>query len=255
MKEWDLKTMLRMLRKKLWLILLFTLICTGGTLYYSMALVTPVYEASTKLIVNKTRIVEGESTLNLNDLEANMQLISTYKELIKTDWMIKDVLAKYSELNMNSKALRDSVTVSSTNKTQVMTISAIAPSYELASKIANGIAEQFMKKIPDLMQVDNVTILNPADPALEPGPVKPNIILNALVAFILSFMISIGTIFVREYFDDSIRVEEELQQLLSLPTLAVIPKINRKSYKSAKHRQTSISYTKAGEATNASTNA
>ncbi|MFW5434182.1 YveK family protein [Paenibacillus apiarius] len=255
MRELDMKTMLRMLRKKLWIIALFVVICTGGTLYCSMAMVPPVYEASTKLIVNKTRIVEGESTLDLNDLEANMQLISTYKELIKTDWMIKDVLAKYPDLNMNSKKLRDSVTVSSTNKTQVMTISAEASSYELASKIANGIAEQFMKKIPGLMHVDNVTILNPADPGLDPGPVKPNVILNALIAFILSFMISIGAILVRGCFDDSIHEEEDLQQLMSLPTLAVIPKINGKSSNFAKHRQSSITHKKAGERTNVSTNA
>jgi capsular polysaccharide biosynthesis protein len=81
-----------------------------------------------------------------------------------------------------------------------------------------------------------VTILNTADESDSPGPVKPSPQMNIIVAVILSFLLGIGITFLMEYMDDSLRTEEDIQDYLDLPTLAVITRMNKQDYLPKKNK-------------------
>jgi capsular polysaccharide biosynthesis protein len=234
--ELDLKGILRVLRKRLWMIIALVVVVGMVTAYYSYAYMKPVYEASTKIIVNKTRVVEGVQELSIQDLNASIQLIATYKEVIKSPWIMNDVVQSHAEFGLTTKDLMDKIAISSVNETQVMTVTATDGSYRKAAQIVNAVTEQFVSKIPDLYQVNNVTILNPADESDSPGPVKPSPQMNIIVAVILSFLLGIGITFLMEYMDDSLRTEEDIQDYLDLPTLAVITRMNKQDYLSKKNK-------------------
>ncbi|MDS4058815.1 MAG: polysaccharide biosynthesis tyrosine autokinase [Candidatus Contendobacter sp.] len=55
-------------------------------------------------------------------------------------------------------------------------------------------------------------------------PYKPNLRLNALLALVLGLLGGIGLAFLFEHLDDTFRRPEELEKLLGLPVLGVIPK-------------------------------
>ncbi|MCU0807224.1 MAG: polysaccharide biosynthesis tyrosine autokinase, partial [Candidatus Contendobacter sp.] len=58
-----------------------------------------------------------------------------------------------------------------------------------------------------------------------PGwPYKPNLRLNALLALVLGLLGGVGLAFLFEHLDDTFRRPEELEKLLGLPVLGVIPK-------------------------------
>lgn len=68
---------------------------------------------------------------------------------------------------------------------------------------------------------NNVSVL---DYALVPdGPVGPARLRSVILALILSFGAGIGLALVLEYLDDTVRSTEEVERLLHLPALAVIP--------------------------------
>jgi capsular polysaccharide biosynthesis protein len=75
------------------------------------------------------------------------------------------------------------------------------------------------------MKVDNVIFLNQADSAKLPKPVKPNPKLNIALCFLVSLMLSIGSVYFLEYFDDSIKSEADVELYLGLPTLAMVTQI------------------------------
>jgi capsular exopolysaccharide synthesis family protein len=69
---------------------------------------------------------------------------------------------------------------------------------------------------------NNLRILDAAPvPTL---PVKPRKVLNLAVGVLLGLMLGVGTVFFLDYFDNTIRTSEDVEQFLRLSLLAVIPR-------------------------------
>jgi capsular polysaccharide biosynthesis protein len=78
------------------------------------------------------------------------------------------------------------------------------------------------------MKIDNVSILDEANEAIVPPPIKPNPKMNIVISFVVSLMLAIGFVFILEYLDDSVKTEEDIKKYFGLPTLGVISKIKTK---------------------------
>lgn len=71
------------------------------------------------------------------------------------------------------------------------------------------------------------TSLSIVSPAFEPSsPVKPNKTLNMVIAMVLGLMISVFVAFVLEFFDDTVKIQDDLKKYLDVPVLATIPSSN-----------------------------
>lgn len=221
--ELDLKDYVRIVRKRLWLIVAFVVLSSIASGVISKFFLSPVYEASTKLVVNKsTESVVGLEQLDLNSVNLNIRLIDTYKEIIKTPAIMNIVVKENPDFGLTAGELSTKVRVSSVNNTQVMTLVVEDESYQLAAKIVNAVSNVFQREIANIMNVDNVSILNEAPLDASPAPVKPDITLNIAVAFVLSLMIALGIVFLLEYLDDTVKTEDDVQRLLELPTLTMV---------------------------------
>ena len=68
------------------------------------------------------------------------------------------------------------------------------------------------------------TNIHLVDPALVPSePVRPKKLLNVSVTLLISFILGTMLAFVQEGMDNSIKSAEEIESLLAIPTLAIIP--------------------------------
>lgn len=229
----ELKQYGRMIRKRLWYILAFVVVASMVAGFVSFYYIKPIYEASNKLIVNKSNEQTGASTVDIGSIDANIRLINTYKEIILTPAIMDIVATRYPDLHLTTDELLGKVKVSSINNTQVMTLIMQDTSYERAARTVNAVAEVFKTEIPSIMKVDNVTILNEAKLLSNPVPVKPNHLLNIMIGFVLSLMLATGAVFVIEYMDDTIKSETDVEQYLQLPTLAVVVKMNKSDLKAS----------------------
>jgi tyrosine-protein kinase Etk/Wzc len=81
-------------------------------------------------------------------------------------------------------------------------------------------------KITQAGKSGNVTIL---DPAIEPfSPIRPNKRLNIMLGALIGLGLGLGIVFVREYFDNSIKNVEEVEKL-GFNLLGTIPSIDVES--------------------------
>lgn len=140
------------------------------------------------------------------------------------------VAERHPEFGLTPEELIGKVHVSSVNNTQVMTLIAEDTSYRRAAEIVNAVSYVFKEQIPNIMHVDNVSILNEAPLDIEPQPVRPNVQLNAAVAFVVALMAVIGWAFLMEYLDDTVKTEQDVQELLALPTLTVVARIENQDF-------------------------
>ena len=73
------------------------------------------------------------------------------------------------------------------------------------------------------MVPSNVAVINPSEPPLAPYKPKPELYLA--LALVLGTMIGIGTAFFLEYLDNSIKTVEELEKIVHIPSLGLIPMV------------------------------
>src|SRR5207244_2618924 len=75
------------------------------------------------------------------------------------------------------------------------------------------------------VQLSNITVLDPAErPSM---PSRPNAILNVVFGLVLGLVLGIGTAAVLENVDTSLRTPADVERILALPTLGVIPDFRR----------------------------
>jgi len=173
------------------------------------------------------------TSLDLNTVNLNIRLIDTYKEIIKTPAIMSVVAEEHPEFGLTAGELSKKITVSSVNNTQVMTLKVQDGDYVRAANIVNAVSTVFQREIPGIMNVDNVSVLNMAPLDVTPAPVSPNVTLNIAIAFVVSLMIALGFVFLLEYLDDTVKTEQEVNQLLELPVLTMVARMTEQDFEAA----------------------
>lgn len=218
-----LKELFQTLKKRVFLIILFTLIAMIVSGIVSYFVITPEYKSSTQILVNQTK--DDESVYNYNEVQTNVQLISTYSVIIKSAAILNIVKSDLG-LNMTVSELNEKISVESAQNSQIMTVSVTDPDPALALEIANKTADVFEKEIKEIMSVDNVTILPLADDQENQSPISPNPTLNIVIGALIGLFIGIGLAFLLEYLDNTVKTEQDIEKLLGLPVLGAITLID-----------------------------
>ncbi|WP_206109320.1 Wzz/FepE/Etk N-terminal domain-containing protein [Paenibacillus sp. HB172176] len=244
--ELELRQYLAIIRKKLVFIVVFVAVCVIAAAVYSLYFKDKLYEASTKIIVNQSQAQLATGQLDLNQINSNIKMIDTYKEIIKTPAILDKVAAQYPDLGFTPTQLARKVSVSSVNNTQVMTLVVQDVDYRKAAETVNAISLIFQEEIQHIFQVENVSILNQAKLDGDPGPVSPNVPLNIAIAFVVSLMLAVGAVFLLEYMDDTIKTEDDVREFLGQPTLAMISRTSAEEVETTKQAKTTSNY-RAGE--------
>lgn len=221
----SLQELFSTLKKRILLIILTTIIAITIAGSVSFIFLTPIYQASTQILVNKQTVEQNQ--FNSQDIQTNLQLINTYNEIIKTPAILDKVIENL-DLDTTPAALNSKITMNSAQNSQVFSITVQDPEPAIAVDIANTTAEVFQEEIQKLMKIDNVNILSPAVMGDNPRPVKPDPYLNMAIAAVIGLMIGVGIAFLIEYLDTTVKTETDVEELLGLPILGLISPITEK---------------------------
>ncbi|WP_449355146.1 YveK family protein [Virgibacillus natechei] len=221
----SLKEIFEVIKKRFWLIVAFILGAALIAAVVSYFVLTPTYQNSSQFLVNQSSNQDGTEQFNSSDIQTNVELINTYNIIIKSPAILDNVIEEL-DLNMTSGALSNKLEVSSAEQSQVVTVTATDPSAEQATNIANTTVEIFQNEIPDIMNVDNVTILTEAELSGQPSPVAPNPVLNIAIAIVLGGMVGVGLAFLLEYLDNTVKSENDIEKHLQVPVLGIISHID-----------------------------
>lgn len=207
---------------KLWtkkLLILFTAFYFAafsflGTYFF----IQPTYTSTTRIyVVNQAT---DNNNLSAQDLQAGTYLANDYKEIITSNDVLSEVI-KDEKLNLSETELSKMVSVNIPTDTRLISISVKAKTGQDAQVLANKVREVASKKIKNVTKVDDVTTLGEAK--LPSSPSSPNIKRNVLLGAILGGFVAIVAVLVREVLDDRIRRPEDVEDVLGMTLLGIIP--------------------------------
>lgn len=218
----SLRELFQVLRKRLWLIVLITIIAATVSAVISFFVLTPVYQSKTQILVNQAK--NDEQLYYNQTVQTNVQLINTYNDIIKSP-AILDKVIKELKLDSSAQSLSGQIQVTNAQDSQVAQIVVQDTSAKRATEIANTTASIFKKEVPKIMNVDNVSVLSKATLGESASPVKPQPLINIAIAVVVGLMVGVGLSFLLEYLDNTLKTEQDIENLLELPVMGVITTI------------------------------
>ncbi|MCC3737057.1 YveK family protein [Staphylococcus hominis] len=214
----EFSRIIQLIKKNLWLIVLLPIIFLLVSAILSFFLIQPKYQASTQVLVNQKK---EEKNVAVQEVQGNIQLVNTYSEILKSP-RILDKVSK-DDNKYSSEELNEMVNVKTQANSQILNINVTSHDKKESEKIANKIANVFKNDMPEIMNVDNVSILSKANGTSE--KISPKISMNLIIGLIAGLALAILIVALKEILDKRIKSEEDVERELEVPVLGSIPKL------------------------------
>ncbi|MCD5001685.1 tyrosine protein kinase [Enterococcus saccharolyticus] len=224
----SLKEIFEVLRKHLATIFVSMFLGLGLAGAVTFFVITPQYSSRAQLIVT---LPQSESTAgNLNDINYNLQMLNTYKDIIKEgDALALEVqkrLAEDYDIQLKPNEIKSILEVTQSQNSQMFSISATSNRAINAEHIANTAAEVFQETVADVLTVDKTTIVSKA--TASSTPVSPNNKLNLAIGLVLGLMVGIGLAFLMQLFDRTVKDNKFVTDTLGFTILGTVPQMTQK---------------------------
>ena len=206
--------------KILWIIVsVIVIIIVGNT--YTIVTRVPMYRSDTTIVL----VSENQNeSYNSTELQLNKNLVGTYSEIIKSRRVLEPVIENLG-LDYSYGELKSNVTVSSVTNAEIIRISVGDKNAQIATSIANEIANVFSTEVQKIYKLNNVSVVDKAVDNIKPYNV--NYIKDNIIYIGIGIMLSCGIIFIKFYFDTTIKTGEEIENKLGLTVLGIVPNVEK----------------------------
>ena len=221
--EIDVFSMLKTLWKRKFSIVLVALVFAIAAFGYSAFLAKKEYQSTSRIYV-VSRQNQDNNALTNSDLQAGSYLVKDYREIILSQNVLSQAIEEL-KLDMTPAELSKKISVSVPTDTRILSITAKDGNPKEAARIANGLRNVAAEKIIAVTKVSDVTTLDEAE--VPQSPSSPNIRRNVLLGFIAGAGLMVVLMVVVEVLDDRVKRPEDVEELMGLPLLGVVPDIKK----------------------------
>ena len=161
----------------------------------------------------------------------NLQMINTYKNLIKGDLIlnkVKDQLKENYGINMTVQEIDDAIDVVQSENSLMFSLVATTTKALDAERLANTTATIFKDTVKEVLgeSVDKISIISNA--TVNNTPISPNNTRNLLIGVLAGMIVGFGMSFAVEFLDRTVKAEKFVRDELGLTILGTIPQLSAK---------------------------
>lgn len=212
------KKLIFILKNRFVLICTITLISMILCSFFTFFIIKPKYESKISLIIgNNNSEITGQ---NYDKFVLNKNLVETYGTFSQTNLLAEDVI-KTLNLDMSNNELISMIDYEIDPLTQFLTLTVKSHDQAESAVITNQIAKSLKKLTAIITKKDMVYIVDYA--SIPASPYNINIILNFAISLVLGLVLSFMSIFLLEITNNKIKLKSDLEDLMGLSLLAIIP--------------------------------
>ena len=237
-QTYTLRNLAAVLLGRLRFIVICTLLSGVAALLLARFWVPYRYEAYASMYVRNSGVTAAEldrtGNVNMNDLNASKSLVSTYIAVLTSQTVMNEV-SRQLYATLDEDTLREAfpnatpdnppnvlkcIKMSAVNSTEVMRITANTRNPEVSARICNilvGIAPESLIRV---VGAGSVEVIDEAAPIYR--PVSPSLPLFTLVGLFVGLCLSVLTVLLFDFFDDTVKDAEKLSNMFSRPILGEI---------------------------------
>ncbi len=238
----DLVPVFKALRKHIILILAVALLFGAATWIGTHAFVTPTYRTSFRVYVNNSQDSSEKTTITSSDLSASRSLANTYAEIISG----RTVLTKAAEMTgifSGYSAVKNMVNVSTSNTTEIITVSVTTNSPDVSLKLAENIIVMAEEQVAGIVDGSSMRVID--EPYLPTGIYSPHYNRDAAIGAMIGLMLMVLIIALIEILDTRVRNEDSLEERYGIAILGSIP--NQESARKSGGSYYAYGYARASE--------
>ncbi|AGK95869.1 YveK family protein [Clostridium pasteurianum] len=204
--------------KRKMIMIIITLISVLISGFISFFMMSPVYESQASVIVDK-RGDGSTQNVQYNDVMMYQNLVKTYANIALSDKIYSEAAEKLNN-TISADELAKSTTIEPIQDTQMLTVTVHGTSPTKTLDSIKSITGSFIEVANSVYPAGDIRIVNQGK--LPKAPIKPNKKFNIIVGFLIGILISIGLIFLLDYFDDTVESIEDIKRNFDLPILGTI---------------------------------
>lgn len=236
--EISFKDILQIIKKNIIFVAIVSVIFASCSFLVTTLFIKETYTSSIKLYVT-ANYIDNDANDDLNTYNYTSKLVATYIEMLNST-KFYNAVSEHLDDKYTPSQLQAMIAFTSVENTEVFRASVVSENPTEAKEIADAVAEVAPHTIAELL-VNNYQLKIVDEATIPKSPTSPNVTKNVLFAFLAGLVLSLVVVFVRDYFDNKIKYNEEMTDLCGVPVLATIPdfdsatnskKYYRSSYKS-----------------------
>ncbi|SIO17764.1 Capsular polysaccharide biosynthesis protein [Carnobacterium alterfunditum] len=199
----------KMIKKRWWVILLVSVMGVVLTTILTNYVLIPQYATTTQLLVSRKNV--NTQSIALGEIETNIQMINTYRDIIEDPVVIDKVINELGN-TLSEVELQKKIEIITQEDSQIFGIKVTDTNPNRAAEIANLVAATFQENIDGIINVENVAILSKAK--ANPDPVSPNLMLNQVVGVLIGFLLGMTLSIILETKDKKVHDEKIITEKL-----------------------------------------
>ena len=213
-----------LIKSKFIFLISFIILGVGCVTLYTVVAIKPVYSVSSTLIMKNMSTEKNDSQV-IESLNLFQRQAKTYLEIAALP-PVKEATNKALELSPEESSKIKSVKLTNDSGSQLMTLTIRATDRELAVNYIQQYVKQYKKFTAEKFGRDDLEVVSEALGSSK--PVYPILWKNMFISLIAFTFIAFNMIFFRYILSDAIDSSEDLEELTGVPTLGMIPEIEKK---------------------------
>ena len=213
-----------LIKSKFIFLISFIILGVGCVTLYTIVAIKPVYSVSSTLIMKNMSTEKNDSQV-IESLNLFQRQAKTYLEIAALP-PVKEATNQALALSPEESSKIKSVKLTNDSGSQLMTLTIRATDRELAINYIQQYVKQYKKFTAEKFGRDDLEVVSEALGSSK--PVYPILWKNMLISLIVFVFIAFNMIFFRYILSDNIDSSEDLEELTGVPTLGMIPDIEKK---------------------------
>lgn len=213
-----------LIKSKFIFLISFIILGVGCVTLYTVVAIKPVYSVSSTLIMKNMSTEKNDSQV-IESLNLFQRQAKTYLEIAALP-PVKEATNKALELSPEESSKIKSIKLTNDSGSQLMTLTIRATDRELAVHYIQQYVKQYKKFTAEKFGRDDLEVVSEALGSSK--PVYPILWKNMFISLIVFVFIAFNMIFFRYILSDTIDSSEDLEELTGVPTLGMIPEIEKK---------------------------